>query len=1013
MTRNSQLATRTNRVLYSKLVLSIIALFLGNIRLYAQYEYLSQVNQDLRHIFSQITYPDNNIMFLNERSAKLADSLLYQTNNPSTIHQMEWYQVYKEMYYASHDTLNHTSFNNLMTGVNSFGSDTITMGIMDWEFYRVKPIATTTPDYFIFDLTNNYFKDHPNPIASPYTVDNVFMASPLSQEANYLSVVYHINPNFIFRDNNTLQNYQGDYKLQINFGDGAGYRNINSFNQTFLNITYPTNGEKIIKTRVLRKETVIKSSSSRILVLNNYLPTQPDYVMQNIPGMTVGVFNSCQGASGKKVIYVEGFDLLDEIPSKNKGVAQIYTEGIEKEELHHLRNFGYEFYVVDWKESKLDMRFNALHLLCLIEHLKSISPDNQEFVIIGESMGGVIARYTLTFMESKDYLSLRFSPFFEEAYTDPFNIAFILQNPNFFTIWKNFVNLKLLDRTHNTRLLITVDSPHQGANLPLAYQHLYRTVTFPLSIIPGLSGLLSQVPYLSIATIFDKKAPRQLLKWYAQPSSALTSYSTYSPDPSHTSFFYQLNNFQNGGMPIYAKTIALSDGAIDGSRQQDPNTNAYRNFNDDILNFKFDSKVKILWIPFPFIGARARLNTNPNGTGQIFNASLGVSGYKLKLKFWSIKIVQHYTPVIGLTKIAGGVQPTCVTAGGYENFFNIPNFQGGVNPQLLGGFLGFQADVSIKSNGAGFCFVPLESALNYSGVAPFNNNILAANINDKLSRTPFDVIAGQVRIGVNPVTQSFAWKNHDHTANRNDKDYVFNLTQQSAINSNPNTTDKYAYHTCAYNKNFEPKRTFLAQEIGDEELYLENFTTNRKTLYRTEYDIKVNILNPYYEYPSQPPGSTPLIMSGIYSKENHFNVANPGFAEFFYDSSSPSPNPGFTMGYNIVNFNTKDSPYGICCAANARISTNEKSYTTLQANEKIDIYPNPVERFGHLHINSSNLDKSIIMTISTIEGKVVYEHQLNNITEAIPLQSLQLQPGVYLVRLQSANQLSTTKLIVN
>jgi len=952
-------------------------------------------------------------MFLNERSAKLADSLLYQTNNPSTIHQMEWYQVYKEMYYAAHDTLTEIPFNDVMFEANKFGSDTITMGIMDWEFYRVKPDATTTPDYFIFDIASNYFKDHPNPLSSPYTVDKVFMSAPLLQEANYLEVVFHINPNLIFRDNNTLQDYQSasGYILQINFDDGLGYRNINTSTPNFITISYPNNGEKLIKTRILRKETLIKSSTSRMMVLNNYIPTQPDYVLNNIPGMNVGVFTSCQGPSGKKVIYVEGFDLLDEIPSKNTNAAQIYTEGVEKEKLHHLRNFGYEYYVVDWKESKLDMRFNALHLLCLIEYLKSISPDDQEFVIIGESMGGVIARYTLNYMESKMYQALDFTPFFVEA-ADPFNANYLALHPDFPFIWKIFLNTKLLQRTHNTRLLITVDSPHQGANLPLAYQHLYRAVSFPLSIIPGLSASISQIPYLSIASIFDKKAPRQLLKWYAQPASASTPFSFYTPDPSHYSFFTQLKSFGNGGMPIYAKTIALSDGAIDGSRQQDPNTNAYRNFNDDILNFKFDSKVKILWIPFPFIGARARLNTNPNGTGQIFNASLGVSGYKLKLKFWSIKIVQHFTPVIGLTKIAGGVQPTCVTAGGYENLFNIPNFQGSVNPQLLGGLLGFQANVSLISNGAGFCFVPLESALDYNGSAPFNNNILAANINDKLSRTPFDVIAGQVRLGLNPVIQTPTWKNHDHTANRNDLDFVFNLTQTNAINSNPTTDDKYAYHSCADNKNFEPKRTFLAQEIGDEELYLENFTTNRKTFYRTEYDIKVNMRNPYYEYPSQIP-IPPFNLNGVYSKENHFNVANPGFAEFFYDSSSPSPSPGFTMGYNILNFSTKDSPYGICCAVNARLGDVETSYTIRQSDEKIELYPNPVNSYGHLHIRTSDVGSDVNMSLSTLEGKLLYKNKLNNTSETISLQSLQLQPGIYLVRLQSATQTSTTKLVVN
>src|SRR5690606_32009239 len=123
-----------------------------------------------------------------------------------------------------------------------------------------------------------------------------------------------------------------------------------------------------------------------------------------------------------------------------------------------------------------------------------------------------------------------------------------------------------------------------------------------------------------------------------------------------------------------------------------------------------------------------------------------------------------------------------------------------------------------ESNGTGFCFVPLESALDYRGSQSFNNDILNENINTKLANTPFDVIAGQVVQGFSDLGHSNTWSNHKHTANRNDHSMVYNLTQQPAAGATAQSDQEYAYYTCAVVENYEAKRTFLAQEIGDEEL---------------------------------------------------------------------------------------------------------------------------------------------------------------------------------------------------
>ncbi|MBW6484356.1 MAG: T9SS type A sorting domain-containing protein, partial [Vicingaceae bacterium] len=862
-----------------------------------------------------------------------------------------------------------------------------------------------------------------------------FMAVPLLTEAKFLEVTYAIDPAFIFTFGFTDYEFLSPNQLQIDFGDGNGFVPINPTIKNYITVQYPNNGEKTITTRIVNTEgsQVVKSSMSRFFIINNTIAKRPDEVIITLPGMHVGVYHACQNTgnvTGKSIILVEGFDFFDEIPSKRTGIGELYQNNIHNQQLQYLLNFGYDLYVVDWRDSKIDMRYNALNLLCLIEHLKSKSVDDQEFVIIGISMGGVIARFTLNFMESPEYQSLDFSPFFVEN-ADPYNLLYIRQNPWILTKWQDFILDQLMVKNHNTRLLITIDSPHQGANVPLAYQNVFRYLQFSLLPLMPISPLISSiVPEFNLLQVLDKKATRQLLKWYAPIGSNIPPVMVYGPDPSHTSFYNQLRAYPNDGKPTYAKMVALADGALDGSRQQDPNTNLPRNYNDKILDFDMDLFVKVLWIPIHLLSATATLRTNPDNNRPIVSAFLGVTTIRVKIKMFGIKIKKVVVPVIPLiNSYAIGTDPTCVTAGGHFDLFKRNNQPSIKSWNLWGGFLGVGVNMfNLESNGTGFCFVPLESALDYSGGQPYNNDILNEDINVKLASTPFDVMAGQVILARNNVTLAQnVWKNHEHTANRNDKDYVFNLTQQDAVGPtglpapNHSENEQYAYYTCAAIGNYEAKRTFLAQEIGDEELYLENFITNRTTSYRTEFDIKVNHRNPYYEYPSQMP-SPPLILEGVYSKEADFDIAPGGFATFFVDVSSvsplPSPMPGLSIAFlNSPDYVDRDEPYGICCSSASRFAPVLENKFTLTTTNTLQVYPNPAP-FGAIQVEATlrYLATTAQLTVVSLTGKTLFTTQLavtnQRINQHLALPHA-LPKGVYVLQLRTAKELSTTKLIIN
>jgi len=145
--------------------------------------------------------------------------------------------------------------------------------------------------------------------------------------------------------------------------------------------------------------------------------------------------------------------VLDVFPAQNRDANQIYTEMLENQKIAELKNQGYNFVVVDWKNSRIDIRFNALYVVKLIEKLKCMmdDKDNHQFVIIGESMGGIVARYALTYMETDFYQNHITLPFFTD-------IADLNNTPYLATHYEELLNVPWCKekRKHNTRLFFFV-----------------------------------------------------------------------------------------------------------------------------------------------------------------------------------------------------------------------------------------------------------------------------------------------------------------------------------------------------------------------------------------------------------------------------------------------------------------------------------------------------------------------------------------------------------------------------
>lgn len=215
---------------------------------------------------------------------------------------------------------------------------------------------------------------------------------------------------------------------------------------------------------------------------------------------------SYTGTSGSEnladLLRVEGFDIVIlNFPSYTRAADAAIIDG------------GADF-----------MERNAMLLVELIDIVNTSKASNspEQNVIIGPSMGGIIARYALNYMENQT-----------------------------------------LDA--DTRLYISFDSPHLGANVPIGLQHqLNYLANNPLSPVAELEPL--------IEGFLKSSASRQLLVDHFEAHLSGEDAFTFDdaltlPEahPFRTIFETSINNLTTSGFPESVRNIAVINGSGIGS----------------------------------------------------------------------------------------------------------------------------------------------------------------------------------------------------------------------------------------------------------------------------------------------------------------------------------------------------------------------------------------------------------------------------------------------------------------
>jgi hypothetical protein len=432
-----------------------------------------------------------------------------------------------------------------------------------WELTHAAVNGLTLPDYFELDsVLNNYVEQHQaiplllidfeyetirldamdlgylsynqstgvlstTGTGNPFEKHRVIATMPYWTETpNNLPIV--LEPNFIFGiDPATLSD------VLIN---GKSVRNgevmLYDFNTTTIANVQTINEQRNTNISYQPQNFQLKSSG---------FAEDPTHTFLNIiSNGSLGIWQGCNTFGfeeiKKPVLIVEGFDpfntrvlsstdqqKLPKESQRNDPENHLYYVANDEGLADSLRQHGYDIIILNFTNGSADMFVNAKAVRDAITWINSVKTTDNELIIIGPSMGGVLARYALAFME------------------------------------KNNIE-------HKTKLFVSLDAPHQGANVCLGLQH---TINFVLNSLSGGILTLGLTDFFKEFrnSLINAPATKQMLLYHHSATSF--SKSNANPHADHLlfySFMKQLNP-SNGGYPTKCRNIAIADGSSNATLQ--------------------------------------------------------------------------------------------------------------------------------------------------------------------------------------------------------------------------------------------------------------------------------------------------------------------------------------------------------------------------------------------------------------------------------------------------------------
>lgn len=281
--------------------------------------------------------------------------------------------------------------------------------------------------------------------------------------------------------------------VEIDYGNG--YMSIlNKQIHTYLN-----NGKHCIKIKTTDYEGNIYLSYSSITVNAENLPqTRSLTNMETFSisgdafrGITtqadITIVRSQSNYSGnikKPLVFVEGFDPR-ELDLEKHGSMNVYT--IYRDEMFNFINSNnYDLIYIDWQNPGEYIQANANTLIKVLNNLQEqFDSDTEPIILIGHSMGGLIARYALKTMENQ-------------------NIQ------------------------HGVGTYVSWDSPHLGANIPIGLLYGFHGIRKFLTDKDIISSLTEKYAGINELLLLGERiaystSTQQMLMNYVDPTGTLNN----------------------------------------------------------------------------------------------------------------------------------------------------------------------------------------------------------------------------------------------------------------------------------------------------------------------------------------------------------------------------------------------------------------------------------------------------------------------------------------------------------
>ncbi len=415
---------------------------------------------------------------------------------------------------------------------NCFRTDAYTAGLV-----------TVTNDQ-VFDVAG----------ANPYETRVLFAAAPVQNTFKNNTIQFVLTSALYYTNaGKTITS------MAVDMGNGTGFQSV-SWNTPFT-VTYSSAGNKVFVIKYTFSDATVLQTHGKIVVnFSLQLKGAYGYYFTQAYSPNPNPFTANQYHSGgtvtvrfgkdhtdrkiyKPFIVAEGFDpwkiMYPNQPEHNTTIDVFlnYYNQPKTDPGHidvplnstqylgdYLYSQGYDIVYLDYNDGTDDIKRNAALLEDVIKWVNNNKQGSESNVVMGISMGGLVARYALRQLEIQGY-------------------------------------------SHQTKLYISMDSPHNGANVPAGAQAaLYHAKNFGFSLcVPfcgspiGVSTTIHPADYIEEINqglaLLNTMSARQMLIYKVS--------SNFSYDNSvHDSF---ISEYRSMGFPQQCYNVAISDGSGNGS----------------------------------------------------------------------------------------------------------------------------------------------------------------------------------------------------------------------------------------------------------------------------------------------------------------------------------------------------------------------------------------------------------------------------------------------------------------